>query len=64
MLGHTMLFASKARGYLIIDDPGEWPFSLSIHVLFGKQITDLMLQAEAALWSLSDKLHTAKQRVF
>lgn len=64
MLGTLCFFASKARGYLIIDDPGEWPFSLSIHVFFGKQITNLMLQAKAALWSLSDKLHTAKQRVF
>lgn len=64
LLRHSMLFASKTEGYLIIADPSKQSFSLPVHMLLVKQITDLTLEAEAALWSLSGKLHTAKQSIF
>lgn len=54
-----MLFA-----YLIIAGPSEQSFSLPVHTLFGKQITDLTLVAKATRWRLSDKLYTAKQLIF
>lgn len=35
-----------------------------MHMLFGKHISDLMLEAEAMLWRLADKAHAAKQPLF